>query len=69
VDELTCVVLFGLQKLFDYIEGANEEGIKIPMTSPVKVDMEPSCGPFCVQNFTVSFYLPRTFQGLSLIHI
>jgi hypothetical protein len=47
-----------LQKLFKYIDGGNEEGVKIPMTSPVLVEARPSCGPFCKQNFTVNFFVP-----------
>lgn len=32
------------------------------MTSPVKVEFGTSAqGPFCKQNFTVSFYLPREY--------
>ena len=50
------------QRLFKYIDGGNEDGVKIPMTSPVLVDMEPSSGPFCKQNFTVSFFMPFDFQ-------
>ena len=32
------------------------------MTSPVLADVEPSCGPFCKQNFNISFFVPFAFQ-------
>jgi hypothetical protein len=51
-----------MQRLFKYIDGGNEDEVKIPMTSPVLVDVEPSCGPFCKNNFTVSFFVPFDFQ-------
>ena len=52
----------GFRRLFDYIDEGNELGLKIPMTSPVKIHMEPSCGAFCKQNFTVSFFMPKDWQ-------
>lgn len=52
----------GFRRLFDYIDEGNALGVKIPMTSPVKIRMEPSCGVFCKQNFTVSFYMPKKWQ-------
>lgn len=56
-----------MQRLFKYIDGGNEDEVKIPMTSPVLVDVEPSCGPFCKNNFTVSFFVPFNFQVISII--
>jgi hypothetical protein len=53
----------GFKRLFNYIDEGNLMGIKIPMTSPVRVRMEPSCGAFCKQNFTVSFFLPKEYQS------
>ncbi|KAI8112970.1 hypothetical protein M9435_002976 [Picochlorum sp. BPE23] len=52
----------GFRRLFRYIDEGNELGLKIPMTSPVTIETAPSCGPFCKQNYTVSFYLPKEFQ-------
>lgn len=50
------------QRLFAYIDGGNEEGVKIPMTSPVLTSVTPSCGPFCKQNFNISFFVPFHLQ-------
>lgn len=52
----------GFRRLFDYIDEGNALGVKIPMTSPVRIRVEPSCGVFCKQNFTVSFYMPKKWQ-------
>lgn len=52
----------GFRRLFDYIDEGNALGVKIPMTSPVRIQVEPSCGVFCKQNFTVSFYMPKKWQ-------
>ena len=46
------------QRLFDYIDGNNKDEVKVPMTAPVLADVEPSCGPFCKQTFTISFFVP-----------
>jgi len=52
----------GFMTLFDYISGANEDEVKIPMTSPVRVVVTPGAGPFCESNFTISFYAPYEQQ-------
>lgn len=56
--ELPCVV----QRLFDYIGGQNEPGVKINMTAPVVTKVEHGDGPFCKSNFTVSFFVPFAEQ-------
>ena len=48
----------GFQRLFNYIEGKNAKGQKIPMTAPVAVLIQPGQGPFCKDNFTVNFFVP-----------
>ena len=48
-------------RLFDYIQGKNEEGAVIPMTAPVVTTIKPSAGPFCASAFTVRFFVPKEF--------
>ncbi len=49
-------------KLFNYISGQNDKKIKIPMTAPVSVLIEPGSGPNCESTFTMAFYVPAAFQ-------
>ena len=49
-------------KLFLYISGGNRKAAKIPMTSPVSMEIHPGAGPNCKSNFTMSFYLDPKFQ-------
>lgn len=55
----------GLQKLFQYIGGENDAKQKIAMTAPVRVSVSPGAGPFCEDNFSISFFVPYEFQVLS----
>ena len=48
----------GFQRLFSYIQGANADGVAIPMTAPVTVAVTPGPGPTCGTDFTVSFFVP-----------
>jgi len=50
-------------KLFDYISGSNDQGLKIPMTAPVTTIIEPGVGPNCDNNFTMCFFVPTAFWG------
>ena len=49
-------------KLFNYIDGQNAEGVKIDMTAPVIYFIIPGAGPNCESNFTMSFYIPEIYQ-------
>ena len=51
----------GFDLLFDYIEGANKDGIKIPMASPVAVKIVPLGGEQF--NYTVNFFVPFAYQS------
>ncbi|KAK3579352.1 hypothetical protein CHS0354_029645 [Potamilus streckersoni] len=44
-------------RLFKYIQGNNEKGIKIEMTVPVTTKLIPGPGPACENNFTMSFFV------------
>ena len=35
------------RRLFEYIDGANNEAVKIPMTAPVRTTVGAAAGPFC----------------------
>ncbi|XP_031550117.1 ubiquinone biosynthesis monooxygenase COQ6, mitochondrial-like [Actinia tenebrosa] len=53
----------GFMRLFDYIEGANNKSVKIPMTAPVLNQIQPAQGPYCKNNFTVNFFVPFNLQA------
>lgn len=53
----------GFMRLFKYIEGANVKKMKIPMTVPVAVEIQPGQGPFCKNNFTINFFVPFEDQA------
>jgi len=49
--------------LFQYIQGRNVDGARIPMTAPVLTAIKPSGGPFCSSTFTVKFFVPPQFSS------
>ena len=55
-------------KLFNYISGQNKRQVKIPMTAPVSVLVQPSTDDECEAaadlqtTFTMAFYIPAPFD-------
>ncbi|XP_039375048.1 uncharacterized protein LOC120394901 isoform X2 [Mauremys reevesii] len=57
----TAAKTTGFWRLFRYIQGRNQLGVKIPMTSPVLTRVDQAAGE--TQEFTISFLLPAAWQG------
>ncbi|GAB2289491.1 hypothetical protein Dimus_023801 [Dionaea muscipula] len=53
----------GFHRLFQYIQGANMNYSRIPMTKPVLTSILPGAGPLGSSAYYVCFFLPVKFQG------
>ncbi|GJS87542.1 heme-binding protein 2-like protein, partial [Tanacetum coccineum] len=53
----------GFHRLFQYIEGANLNNSRLPMTVPVLTSLVPGAGPLDSSAYVVYFYLPAEFQA------
>jgi len=58
-DEVSSLMF---RKLFQFISGQNDKGVKIAMTTPVTTLIEPGAGPNCESTFTMAFYIPPSLQ-------
>uniref|UniRef100_A0A8C3F9P0 Uncharacterized protein n=1 Tax=Chrysemys picta bellii TaxID=8478 RepID=A0A8C3F9P0_CHRPI len=56
----TAAKTTGFWRLFRYIQGRNQLGVKIPMTAPVLTRVDRAAGE--TQEYTVSFLLPAARQ-------
>ncbi|KAF2315892.1 hypothetical protein GH714_040687 [Hevea brasiliensis] len=54
--------LDGFHRLFQFIQGANLNWTRIPMTVPVVTGIVLGAGPFQSSAYSVLFYLPAEFQ-------
>ncbi|XP_074872357.1 heme-binding protein 2-like isoform X2 [Carettochelys insculpta] len=57
----TAAKVTGFWRLFRYIQGRNQLGVKIPMTAPVLTRVDEAAGE--TQEYPVSFLLPAAWQG------
>lgn len=53
----------GFHRLFQFIEGANLNFSRIPMTVPVLTSVVPGAVPLQSSAYNIKFYLPVEFQG------
>ncbi|XP_067403065.1 heme-binding protein 2-like [Emydura macquarii macquarii] len=60
-DSYTAAKVTSFWRLFRYIQGRNQLGVKIPMTAPVLTRVEEAAGE--TQEYTISFLLPAAWRG------
>lgn len=53
----------GFTRLTSYVQGKNEQEMKMKMTAPVMSYVEPGPGPFSESTITVSLYVPSEQQS------
>lgn len=54
---------FGFHRLFQYIQGANLNWSRIPMTTPVLTSIDPDAGPLHSSAYVIRLYLPVKYQS------
>ena len=59
----TSALDIGYKRLYAYRNGANKEGAKLEMATPVATKVVPGQGPACQSTFTILFFVPFANQA------